>query len=236
MPLLSACATDPKRMSVDDINKIRNVAVVTKLEDNTLNVLDISGIRTREYSKQYGGVMFGALGGALEALIIEGISSYKIHSAIGGSINPIQESVADFDAETAFNDVIYTQLPEHIKAGRDIKNILMLKADNFIETEDGIRITSEEKDNCPDTLLKIEYRYGIGAVTEKKPVPAIVANISVISIPENKRMMRDTMIVYSCDDNDYTLADYAENNGKVYRQCFGEIVEKLCQQLATSYF
>jgi hypothetical protein len=227
---LSGCATVPRYMSNDYINKIKNIAVVTNLQDDSLSVLDVTGIRKQENSKQYGGVMYGAIGGALEALIIEGISSYKINSLIGGSITPIQESIAGFDVKATFDDIVNKHFFEHIRANRDIQSLVMLKTVNSLE------FPNEQHNSNPDTLLKIEYRYGIGAFTEKKPVPAIVADISAISLPENKKIMSDTIIMYSCDTNNYTLADYAENNGTIYKQCFSEIVEKLIHRIAIVYF
>lgn len=236
LPLLSGCSTTPKRMSFDDINRMRNVAVVAKLDDRDLKVLDITGIKKKEQSRQYGGVMFGALGGAIEALIIEGIANNKIHSMIGGSIDPVRESVADFDAGAAFFEVAQSKLPDKIKSGRTIQNVTVLKEGKIPESAGSIVISGDDKNIHPDTLLTIEYRYGLGALVESRPVPAIVANISVVNIPENREMMRDSMVSYSCSENNYTLADYAGDKGKIFRQCFSELVESFCQGLASSYF
>ena len=128
---MSGCATVPTRMSSDCISKIRNIAVFTTLEDDNLSVLDISGIRKKAYSKTYGGMMFGAIGGALEALIIEGVASYKIHSLIGGSASPVRESINGFDAKSRFDDMVYKVFSEDIKINRNIQHMSVVKFNGF---------------------------------------------------------------------------------------------------------
>ncbi|HTZ18849.1 MAG TPA: hypothetical protein VMB78_10470 [Dissulfurispiraceae bacterium] len=232
--LLAGCATTPKYLSSDDASKIKNIAIETTLEDNGLCVLDIAGIRKQEYSRQYGGVMFGAI----EALIIEGVSSHKINSMIGGSIEPIKESVADFNMKSTFDSTFYKKFSELIKENTDIQNIIMLKENDSsgTATAPDIATPSTQTNNQPDALLKIDYKYGIGAFVEKKPLPAVIARVSVLRLPESTKLMSDIVIMYSCDDNNYTLDDYAQNKGKIYRQCFNEIADKLGERIVGFYF
>jgi hypothetical protein len=223
-------------MSSDYISTIKNVAVITNLEDDSLCVLDISEIRKQAYSKQYGGVMFGAIGGALEALIIEGVASYRIRSLVGGSIEPVRESISDFDAKSIFEAIVHKKLSEQLKESRGIQSVIMLKKEGVVETGDGISISNAQKGNYPDTLLTIEYRYGLGAFVENEPLPAIMASVSVISIPENRKLMTDTIMTYGCSGNAYNLVDYARDKGEIYRRCFEEVVEEFGERLAGRYF
>ena len=236
--LLPGCATTPKYLSSDDISKIKNISIETNLEDNGLCVLDIAGVRKQAYSKQYGGVMFGAIGGAIEALIIEGVASHKINSMIGGSIGPVKESVSDFDAKVTFDAIFLKKFSEQIKENTDIQNITMLKVNSSSETAGAanIVIPGNQTNSQPDALLKIDYKYGIGAFVEKRPLPAVIAKVSVLKLPESAKLMSDIVIMYSCNENNYTLDDYAKDKGKLYRQCFNEIADKLGQRIVGFYF
>lgn len=97
-------------------------------------------------------------------------------------------------------------------------------------------VSDQQSSTDADVLLKIEYQYGIGAYSEKKPLPAIIANISVESIPENRTLMKNTWITHSCEKHNYTLDDYAKDNGKIYKQCFEEMVEQFGQNLVNIFF
>jgi len=235
---LFGCASTklPRYMSSDYASGIRNIVIVTKLDHEGLSLLDLAEIKKEEHSKQYGGVTRGALGAALEWIIVEGIASYKINALIGGSIEPVRESVADFDARTTFDDITYRTFSEQIRTHRDIHSIVMLKTNDLSQEELIKNQPHERKDNGSDVVLEIDYSHGIGAFAEERPLPAIVARISVRSIPEQATIMSDTLLTYSCDDHYYTLADYAANNGEIYKQCFRKIVEKLSQRLANIYF
>jgi hypothetical protein len=236
--LLFGCASTkvPRYMSSDYVSGIKNIVVVTKLDHAGLSLLDLSEIKKKEHSKQYGGVTRGALGASLEWIIVEGIASYKINSLIGGSIEPVRESIADFDARTTFDDITYKTFSEQIRTHREIHSIVMLKANDLYQEDRVKNQPHERKNNGSDVVLEIDYSYGIGAFSEERPLPVIVARISVRCVPEHEIIMSDTVVTYSCDDHYYTLADYAANNGEIYKQCFREIAEKLSQRLANIYF
>ena len=147
----------------------------TKLDQEGLSLLDLSEIKKAEHSKQYGGVTHGALGAALEWIIVEGIASYKINSLIGGSIEPVRESVADFDARATFDDITYRTFSEQIRTHRDIHSIVMLKTNDLRQEELIKNLPQEPRGSSSDVVLEIDYSYGIGAFSEERPLPAIVA-------------------------------------------------------------
>lgn len=238
LPLISGCASTKvsKCVSLDQTNSMRNIAVVATCQNAALKVLDITDIRKKEYSKQYGGVMYGAIGGVLEVLIHEGVASYKICSLVGGSVGDVRKSVADFDARSAFDEILYARFSERIKAKTHIQNVVMLKSADLVQDGSGSNSSDEQKGNKPDTLLIVDYTYGIGAWVKEKPVPAIVANVSVRSVPKNETLMSDTVVSYSCDGNNYTLANYAENGGEKYRACFRQVVDDLARRIADEAF
>jgi hypothetical protein len=223
---LSGCASTPKSLSEQDIGIIRTLVLTTVLEDNQMSTIDIAGIRKHEYSKTYGGMMYGALGGALEAIIIEGISRYKIHSMVGGSIDPIKEGISGYDAEAAFAEFVFKGMTENLKELNKLQSVRMLDRAS----------TKDKSGHDGDALLKIEYRYGIGALEEKRPLPAVIANISVLSLPDNRLLMKNLWTAFACERRDYTIDDYARDGGRLYRQCFEEMAERFGRDLVSTFF
>lgn len=225
--ILYGCASVPKSLSSEDRDRIKTVAVTAVLEDDELSILDITEIKKREYSKTYGGMMFGAIGGALEALIIEGISRYKIGSHVGGNIAPIRENIQGYNIKTVFNDLVLKGMSETLKESNKVQRV---QAMAFQEN------SFESKSVDADALLKIEYKYGIGARDKQKQLPAITATVSIESIPDNRTLMKDTWIAYSCEEHNYTIDDYAKNGGEIYRRCFEEMVEQFGRNIAATCF
>lgn len=225
--LLEGCAV-PKRMSSEDISRIKSLAVATSLENDDFNIIDLSRIRKKEYSKTYGGMMHGAIGGALEALIIEGMAKYKINSSVDGDIAPIKQSIPGFDAKNTFEEIFFKGFSENVRINKNIQKVDIIKLDESA--------FNNGPSSAYDTLLKIEFKYGIGAYQKDKPLTAMDAKVSVISLQENKRMMTDFVTSYGCSENNYTLEDYAKDNGKIYKQCFNEMADYFSKKLANQYF
>jgi hypothetical protein len=226
--VLFGCASVPKSLSSEDRNRIKVVAVRTVLEDDGLSMLDIASVRKNEYSKSYGGMMYGAIGGALEALIIEGTSWYKIRSSIGGSISPIRESIHGYDAKSVFDALVFKGISNALNESNKVQRVQAIGP-----------ITSAESSIAADALLKIEYKYGIGVPYERKPLPAITATVSIESLPDNQTLTKEdwkAWIDSSCVEYDYTLDDYAKNGGELYRRCFEQIVEQFGRNVANTYF
>jgi hypothetical protein len=226
--VLCGCASVPKSLSNEDRKRIKVVAVTTVLEVDDLSMLDLANIRKSGYSRNYGGTMYGAIGGALEALIIEGISSYKIRSSIGGSISPIRESIHGYDAKSVFDALVFKGMLDTLKESNKVQCVQVIGP-----------ITSGESSIAADALLKIEYKYGIGAPYERNPLPAITAIVSIESLPGNQTLMQDdwnAWMASSCVEYDYTLDDYAKNNGELFKRCFEQIVEKFGRDVAKTYF
>jgi hypothetical protein len=227
--LIHGCASAPKFLSNEDRSKTRSIVLAIESEDDQMNVIDVTQIRKQEYSRTYGGIMHGAIGGAMETLIIEGISTHKIGSLIGGSIGPVRESISGYDTKTVFDRLVLKGITENMVDLNRLHNLPVhdVRASNRI---------GEPRSTDADVLLKIKYRYGIGAYNKQKPFPAMIAQISVESLSENKMLMKNIWMASGCENRSYTLDDYAKNGGEIYKRCFEEMVEQFGRNLVNVFF
>lgn len=230
--LLHGCASTPKFLSSKDQNEIKSITLITVQKDDQMSVLDITQIRQQAYSRSYGGAMYGAVGGALEALIKEGISSYKINSLIGGSIDPIKESISGYNTKAAFDDLVFRGITQNMKELNKNHNVRILDVRILDRSLSG----EQRRSNDADVLMKIEYKYGIGAYVENKPLPAMIAKISVESLPDNRTLMKNTWTACGCEQRNYTIGDYAKDDGRIYKQCFEEMVEQFGRNLVNVFY
>lgn len=222
--LMYGCAS-PKFLSSEDRGKIKSVVVAIESEDERMNIIDVAEIRKKEYSKTYGGMMYGAIGGAIEALVKEGISRYKINSVIDGNIDPIGQGISGYDTKAVFNQLTLKGMSETMLESGKTNNLPVISARILSETGDAGSTDA-------DALLRIEYRYGIGAYSKGKLFPAMTASISVESLPEKRTLMKDIWIASACENRDYTIEDYAKDGGEKYKRCFEEMVERFGRSLA----
>lgn len=225
---LSGCAAAPKHMSADDVARIECIGVSTYLESSSPKNIDLTGIRQQEYKKTYGGMMYGAVGGALEAIAIEIIARKKISSQIGGSLSAVRDSLSEFNAAEVFDDVFYRAFSEEMKANGKAETVILLRENQDKQSPEGVPNA--------DTLVRISYQYGIGAFGKGHPIPALAAQISVVAAGDNKTLMQDTLTVHACEEKDYSLADYAKEDGRLYKECFQEMAEQFGRRLVGRYF
>ena len=162
--------------------------------------------------------------GHLEALIVEGISRFKINSHVGVSIAPLRDSISGYDVKAVFDRLVLKGMSESMK-----------EADKAREVRPLDMATWDKREGADaDVLLKIEYRFGIGALEKQKPLPAIMALVSVESLSDNRILMKDTWVAHSCEEQGYTIDDYAKDGCAIYKRCFEQMIEQFGRDLAGS--
>ena len=205
----SGCANKVIYMNTKTARTIQKLGIKTKLTDQSLNVIDIGGIRKKVYQKTYTGGHFGFLGGALEALILEAEATIKMRKALGGSVDKVRNNLSDFSPGDVFNQNFMQEL-RVCETYMNIPKIVLLEGD--------IKDSAQDL----DAVAEISYIYGIGAYTEDSVRTAISADI-VIKRNTNQDILADfSHKVEKASKSPCTLEDYACNNGMLFKNDFAE--------------
>jgi hypothetical protein len=205
---LVGCAP-PSTMKLERIAKIKKMGVVTRLAEDDLKIFDHTGTMKKSYT--YG--QFGALPVLIEGLILWGEARYKISNSIVGDPDQIKTNLIrkniKYDVESALTDKLS-------------------KKYNIVRTEyfEAKALTSSDKNKCleeakqigVDTLVFLEFAYGLAAYNGKPASVSIDGEIVVYDVSTAKIVLKKEME----SDQDFreyrTIADFAKEDGKLFKE------------------
>lgn len=249
--IIAGCATPPKILKEEDIGGIRKLAVVTSLSDTELQILDHTGIGNISYYEPYYDPQFhslslgqaaavGAIAGLLEGLIEAGIREVAIKSSLGGEPDALREAVRDFSVKEVFDD----NFARVFSLGREIvrpQEIEGLEIGEYPEREavggETIRdYTVLSKRLGVDTVLEIDFRYGLAAYGGGVSASAVIAGVvSVTDIKDNKLLMRKTISSDAYYRKGYTVEDFKANGAELFRKESVEAIRGFARLVAAEF-
>ena len=191
--LMHACAGFPSKhnpvLAPDEFDDIKNLGIITILRDADIQVFDVGGIQKNVNKGNYGtyqAYQYGALGVLLEqslgALFKKAEGNIKTRSALGGNPDSITENLADFPIKEIFEKNLIEVLVKRLESD-NLENIFVI---------DGTKTKGLTAETPPgiDTLMKIEFTYGLGASLTKKPRVAVSAHVSLINLTEDREILK----------------------------------------------
>jgi hypothetical protein len=229
------CAGTPKVLKQEDVQNIKRLAVVTSLKDNNLQILDRTGAKERTY----GGYQFGALGAALESLILSGIASSKVKSSLGGDPELLKKELVNFPAKILFDEYFVKTFTMNFEIvnPQDIDK-LGIKEYPEKETSDEKTVkdyTIIKEKFGTDTILEINFIYGLAAYESENASVVISADVSVIDVKDNKLLMKKNILSDEYFKMGHTIDEFRANNAELFKK---ELIEAICgcAHLITSDF
>ena len=216
-----SCASTQKEMkfslSIDEAKQINRVCILNNLKNTEVQIFDTSGIRENEYSKSYGGVTHGAIGGLVEGLILGGIAEYKLRKLVDESPSMIDENIDGEDIKRIIGNSILAGIDENREKFGDrnitfcIKNIDQFPSKKLNQESN----FSYLQDNGYDLLVIASYTHGLSVTEYRKPIATVMAVIELYDTATGSLLARRPLNSRSRNDV-HTIKEYRENDSKLY--------------------
>jgi len=237
--VIGGCTSIPKQLKQEDAQNIKKLAIVTFLADNNLKVID----QTRIRQKTYGGFMFGAIGALLEAAVLETEAQLaKRHSLGWGNPTDVKRELADYPIKKVFDDNFIKIFSNNYKNCEilcpqyldsiETSEYPMLKSSSGKKIRD--YSTLDKKLNV-DTVLEIDFMYGLAVYEFERSSAIISGTVSVINIRENKLLMRDLILSDKYYKDGHTVNEFKADGAQLYKKAFLEAVDAFGRLVATDF-
>ncbi len=217
--VFTGCAPKEVPIKKDIAKTVQIIGILTNSKSDRIEFIDLAGTRKDVYQQNFGGGQFGAIGGALEALVHEAEIYVKDRELMGGSIGALRESLSGFQADDIFKQIMVREIEGYEKKS----NILKL-----------VVLNENERNNLQDldAILEINYVYGIGAYVPEVLNAVISANIVLTRTTNGETLANFDHVISAGTKSPCTLKDYAINNGALYKTDFSEAAKGFTISLA----
>jgi hypothetical protein len=227
--LMAGCATTPKSLKTEIMSSIKKLGVVTFLRDNKLKVFDHTDVS----KKTYGGFMFGAIGGALEGLAIAVETNIRIRSSLGGDPNILIQELGEY----RINEILEGKVSKKLSEKYVIVNIEQF-VNKLRETKKGQKLKIEDYlDLCEkcevDTMLKVDFDYGLATYAREKASAAITSNVSVYDVKTKTLLMKKDILSDWYFKKSRVIPEFSANAAELYKRDILEAMNALSLMVAS---
>ena len=229
--LMIGCATTPKTLKTETTSNIKKLGVVAFLRDNELKVFDHTGVS----KKTYGGFMFGAIGGALEGIAIAVETNIRIRSSLGGDPNILIKELGEYHINEILGEKLANKLSEKyviVNTDRFVNELRETKKGQKLKTEDYLDVCRK----CEaDTMLKVDFDYGLAAYAREKASAAMIANISVYDVATKTLLMKKEILSDQYFKRSRVIPDFSANGAELYKKDILEALNTLSVIVARDF-
>ncbi len=229
--LMVGCATTSKSLGPEITSKIKKVGIVTVLKDKELRVFD----HTEVYGKTYGGMMFGAIGGALEAVALAIEANIRIKASLGGDPNLLRNQLREYSVSEVFFGNLSRRLSEKyeiVSTDQSVNELREAKKGEKLKVEDYLDACGK----CQaDTMLKVEYYYGLAAYASRKSSAAIIANFSVYDVETKELLLKKEIVSDNYFGRSRVVPEFAANDSELYKKDLSRAMDALSEIVARDF-
>ncbi len=213
------CASAPKKISYDRTSLIKKVAILTNAKDPNFVVLDHSGIM----SKTYTGGQFGALGGLLEGIILSVEASHAKKKSLGGEPETLIAELDGYDVKKVIDQKLIKKLSKKFDIIELSHSNSSSKNNNFTELCTNIEA---------DTLVKIEFLYGLATYADKKSSAAIDAEVTIFDVDSKKVLLKKKIKSDSLYSTSRTVNEFSENEAMLFKSDMSSAADSISTLIA----
>lgn len=228
LSLMAGCATTPKSLGPEITGKIKKVGIVTVLKDKELRVFD----HTEVYRKTYGGMMFGAIGGALEGIVLAIEASMKVKSSLGGDPNLLRNQLREYSVSEVLFGNLSRRLSEKyeiVSADQSANELREAKKGENLKIEDYLEACRK----CQaDTMLKVEYYYGLAAYASVKSSAAIIAHFYIYDVNTKELLLKKEIVSDKYFKKSRVIPEFAANDSELYKKDLSEAMDAMSEVVA----
>jgi hypothetical protein len=220
----------PKEIAVDDVARIEKLAVVSRLTEPELQVLDHTGDRMAYYQPYTGNVSQDATSGAMTGVVSDLLALDQIGKSLDGDPDVLREALADFPAAATFND----HLCQHLELSFPVVGPDEMTDIDITELAVNENATGQQvRDYSPlrgqfgvDSVLEIDYIYGIAAYAGRvRPSVVIAAGVRVIDLEDNEVLMSKVLASDLNYKRSHSIDEFAADDGRLFRD---EFIQDTC--------
>lgn len=228
--LMAGCATT-KSLGPETTSKIKKVGIVTVLKDKELRVFD----HTEVWGKTYGGMMFGAIGGALEAIALAVEANIRIKSSLGGDPNLLRNQLREYSVSEVFFGNLSRRLSgkyEIVSADPSVNELQEAKKGEKLKIEDYLGACRRCEAN---TMVKVDYYYGLAAYASRKSSAAIIANFSVYDVETKELLLKKEIVSDRFFKKSRVIPEFAANDSELYKKDLSEAMDAMSEVVARDF-
>jgi len=228
--LVAGCATTPYYLGRKDTDTMRKLAIVMIPRDRELKVFDHTGVwKKHTYNP------FGLVGALAETAALTTEANIRIRSSLGGDPNLLREHLRDYSLTKILEKDLMDKISkryEILNTNEAVKELREAKKNQKIKTEDYLDVCSKAG---ADTILIVDYLYGLAAYASEEASVAIVAYISVHNVKTNTLLMNKTVSSDKYFKNPCPVPKCSANGGELFRKDMVEAVNGLSLLIASEF-
>jgi len=171
--------------------------------------------------------MYGAFGGVLEGIAIAVETNIRIRSSLGGDPNILIKELGEYHIDEIFGEELVNKLSGKyaiVNTDRFVNELRDAKKGQKLKVEDYL-------DACrrceADTMLKIDFDYGLAAYAREKSSAAIIVNLSVYDVATKYLVMKKQILSDQYFKRSRVITDFSANGAELYKKDIPEIVNVL---------
>ena len=235
LPMLAGCATGPQRLSEEEIGSIKKLAVISTCPDEEIKVLDHTGV----WKKSYTGYQFGAIGGLIDGIVLGIEAKIKINKSLGGDPDLLRREMKGYPIKAVFDESFSQAFKGkfEIVSASDCDLLLRrLKS----EGENTERAAIEDysvlhRQLGADTVLVVDFVYGLAAYTGAKANAVVSANVSLINAVDNRRIMKRRIDSDIWRTEGHTIDEYRADGARVYKDELVNAIKVIATQVESFF-
>jgi hypothetical protein len=209
-----------------DADRIKRIAIVSSLSDNRLHVFDKTGPARNTYLF-VPATPTGIIGGLAAAGTIKAIDKeIKKRRSVGGDPDDLARELEGFPIEATFDNRFTEVFAQTLSVvhPQETKNI------GRIPAADGtIDYSSLQQDFAADTVLTIDFQYGLAAYAGETASAAINAQVSMVNIAEKRVIMSRTVLCDTRFLGGHTVEEYKADKARLFREEIAEAARSMAK-------
>lgn len=228
MALAVGCAPHPNSLPAPELQGMRRMLVVVRVQDPKLQVIRL------EHARTFGGSP--TIGGAVVELFVNVASAAraaaKVDAALGGNVDSLRTGLRGWDPVAAFRAEFDTGFVSHYQP-----YFVVVAASP--ETTTAHVAPAEPKELArmgaaagADLVFEMGLEYGILGTSVEPPTVAVFPKVRVVKVATRRVLFDQYMSSARAYWSSHTVRELAADHGRVFRDQFGTATGKFCEILA----
>jgi len=223
--LISGCATVKTGISPEMLKSIDKIVIDSVVENENLIVLDHTGT----WDKTYTGGQFGAIGGALEGIILGIQAKIKIKKSLGGTSEELEMMVGAYPID----DLVDDELNGRVQVDFEVVNIDVIGGFNKErKIKDAISLCNE---NGADIYIKLNYVYGIAAYNDSPSSATIDADLAIYDVHSKKALLKKKISSDELFKAERYVDEFLENDAEYFKSDIEKAVRALALLVSSDF-
>jgi hypothetical protein len=208
--------------------------IITTLQNEKPRIFDhVKLSKENQDALRYAGLFGGAALTGIVGIAVILESNNKIHESLGGNPDLLREQLGEYPIKEILEEKLIDKISEMYKIV-DVNNLL----DGLRESQKGQKYEIEDYlDICKkceaDTMLKIDFYYGLAAYSGEKASAAIVGNILVYDVKTKELLMKKAILSDQYFRKGRTVPEFSDNSAELFKKDIIEAVDSVSLLVAS---